>query len=63
LRLQSRPAAGFRWFYTKGIIMFFLPLLAVPLWETIGTVVLATVTARLANDAYDKAKEKVESDE
>ena len=43
--------------------MFFLPLLAVPLWETIGTVVLATVTARLANDAYDKAKEKVESDE
>lgn len=44
--------------------MFFLPLLAIPaVLETLGTIVLGTVAARLVNDAYDAMKgDKDESD-
>jgi hypothetical protein len=44
--------------------MFFLPLLAVPaILETLGTVALVTVAARVVNDAYDAMKgDKDESD-
>ena len=45
--------------------MFFLPLLAVPtILETLGTVALGTLAARLVNDAYDELKsDKDESEE
>lgn len=42
--------------------MFFLFAIP-PLLETLGTVVLATFTARIANDVYDAATKKNESDE